>query len=514
MRDIGQLIGIGFDGESAPPAVLETIRKGHAGSIVLFRRNIGTPSQVRELTDTLQHSAARAGLPPLLIAVDQEGGSVRRLSGEDYIPLPSAMAMAASGDLAAVDRLVYLAGREMAVLGINQNYAPDLDVNVNPRNPVIGVRSFGEDPGEVARFGQHYVRALAKAGILATAKHFPGHGDTSQDSHHTLPRVEHSRDRLEAVELVPFRAAIAAGLPALMTAHIVFPGLEPKGLPATLSPRILGDLVRGELGFHGLVVTDSMEMQAIDEGYGAVRGAQMAIAAGADQVLLPHQPAEQAAAYMALKVASSAGAIPPARIRAALARMRQIKGALELNVPRVLTDEDRQEARVLAREIWRKAVAVVGAMERLPIRTELAVVTFGRLGGANPAEDAESPPLHPLVQALGRQVGKRFALPPDPDPGDIAVLHRETRGLPLVVALNRADRHPTQAQALARPWTDGPVVAVAIASPYDLRRLPVGAAGLTAFDPSPEAMAALADALSGRAPISGRWPVTLETRVR
>lgn len=514
MRDIGQLISIGFEGESAPPAVLEAIRKGRAGGIILFRRNIGTPSQVRELTDTLQHAAAQAGLPPLLIAIDQEGGSVRRLAGDDYVPLPSAMAMAAAGNLAAVDRLVYLAGREMAVLGINQNYAPDLDVNVNPLNPVIGVRSFGEDPSEVARFGQHYVRALAAAGVLATAKHFPGHGDTSQDSHHTLPHVEHDRDRLEAVEFVPFRAAIAAGLPALMTAHIVFPTLDPEGLPATLSPRILGDLLRDQLDFHGLVVTDSMEMKAIADGYGVVRGAELAVKAGADQVLISHHADQQAAVYAALQSAASRGAIASGQIRAALARVRETKATLDLKAAAVLTDEDRQEARVLARTIWQRAVAVTGAAERLPLQTEVAAVTFGRPGGASPAEDADTRPLHPFVRALGTQVVKHFSLPAEPDPADIAAIHRETRGLALVVGLNRADAHPTQARALARPWTDGPVVAAALASPYDLRRLPVGTVGLTAFDPSSEAMEALAEALSGRAPIVGRWPVTLETRVR
>ncbi len=511
VREIGQLFSVGFEGFEPPLYVLEMIRRGQAGGIILFRRNIRTAQQVGELTRTLQATAEAVGVPPLLIAVDQEGGTVRRLAGPDFIPLPSQMAMAAANRLDLVERLVYLSALEMAVLGINQNYAPVLDVNVNPLNPVIGVRSFGEDPGAVARLGQTVVRALQRGGVLATGKHFPGHGDTRQDSHRTLPSVDHPRAHLESVELVPFRAAVASGIGALMTAHVVFSALEPSGLPATLSPRVLTQLARDEMNFSGLMVTDSMGMQAIAEGWGVVRGAELAVAAGADQVLLSHLTDHQAETYRALAQAFRSGHIPVTRFREALDRVRETKARIHRPTGS-LSDAERAEAAALARDIWRGAVAGIGALERLPIADSVVLVTFGDHPDVTEAEDAAETPRHPLARALGDQLARHFALARDPSPSAVADVHRASRGFPLVVALDRGLAHPAQLTVLNRTWTDGPTIALALSSPYDLRRLPVGTAGLTGFDPSPEAMEALAAVLRGDAPVAGAWPITLNPR--
>ncbi len=511
MREIGQLFSVGFEGFEPPPHVLETIRRGQAGGIILFRRNVRTAQQVGELTRTLQATAEAAGVAPLLIAVDQEGGTVRRLTGPDFIPLPSQMAMAAANRPDLVERLVYLAALEMAVLGINQNYAPVLDVNVNPLNPVIGVRSFGEDAGAVARLGQTVVRALQSGGILATGKHFPGHGDTRQDSHLTLPSVHHSRSHLESVELVPFRAAVASGIGALMTAHVTFSAFEPSGLPATLSSRVLTELARDELNFSGLMVTDSMGMQAIAEGWGVVKGAELAVAAGADQILLSHHSDHSAQTYRALKEAFRSGRIPMTRFREALDRVRETKARIG-GPAGSLSDRERAEAADLARDLRRSAVAGVGAVERLPIADSVILVSFGAHLDVTEAEDTAETTRHPLTLALGDQLAHHFSLPRDPSPTAVADVHRASRGFPLVVALDRGLAHPGQLTVLNRTWTDGPTIALALSSPYDLRRLPVGTVGLTGFDPSPDAMEALAAVLRGDAPPAGVWPITLDPR--
>lgn len=511
VREIGQLLTIGFDGLQVPPHIFEAVRRGQAGGIILFRRNIGSAQDVGEMTKALQASAAQAGLPPLFIAIDQEGGTVRRLQGPDYIAIPSEMAMAASDSPELIERLMYLAGLEMSVLGINQNYAPVLDVNVNPLNPVIGIRSFGENPVEVARLGQHYIRGLQSAGVMAVAKHFPGHGDTQQDSHKTLPSVSHARERLESVELVPFRAAVAAEVGGIMTAHVTFPAIEPSGMPATLSRSALTDLLRNELDFQGLVITDSMEMQAIQQTFGTVTGAKMAVAAGADQVLVSHHADQQHDSYLALVAAFNHGEISSSRIRDALNRVREAK--LRLQRPsRRLTDEERQEAQRLAESIWARAVAGTGALAKLPITEPAVLVSFGDQTEATEAEDKQEHLRHPLAQALGDQLLRHWTLPRDPSANEVAGVHQAARGQVLIVALDRAALHPAQLTVLNRPWTDGTSVAIALSSPYDLRRLPVDAVGLTGFDPSPEAMVPLVAVLRGQAPLTGRWPVRLDSR--
>ncbi len=509
MQEVGQLLTIGFDGTEAPPHIFEAIRRGQAGGIVLFRRNILSAQQVGELTRSLQGQAHEAGLPTLFIAIDQEGGTVRRLTGSDFIPLPSQMAMASANAPDLVERLLYLAGLEMAALGINQNYAPVLDVNVNPQNPVIGIRSFGEDPGDVARLGQHYIRGLQAAGILATAKHFPGHGDTHQDSHKTLPTVAHPRERLESVELVPFRAAVAADVSAIMTAHVVFPAIEPTGLPATLSSRVLTELIREELNFSGMVVTDSMEMQAITEKFGTAPGAQMAVQAGADQVLVSHHQDQQQGAYQALLQGLAHGQIAQARIKDALYRVREAKDRLsQANLQ--ITEAQRKEAWTLAETLWLRAVAGTGALKKLPIRDTLVLVTFGDTEATEAEDSPTKRQSHPLAEALGTQLKRHLLLPRDPSPSHVTEVHAASRGHALLVALDRAALHPSQLTVLHRTWTEGPTIALALSSPYDLRRLPVDALGLTAFDPSPEAMAALITVLRGDAPLMGRFPVSLE----
>src|SRR5512138_628761 len=229
-RDVAGLFCVGFHGKTASPEVLELVRRGVYG-VVLFARNVEDAGQVAALVAELKRAAGR----PLLVSIDQEGGRVARLrAAQGFTELPPMRALGETGDDVLAYEVGALLGRELRAVGIDQDYAPCVDVDTNPANPVIGDRSFSRDPAVVARLGAALAEGLQSAGVAACAKHFPGHGDTSQDSHHALPRLPHGMERLRAVELLPFRALAAAGVSSIMTAHVVFEPLDPR-LPATLS---------------------------------------------------------------------------------------------------------------------------------------------------------------------------------------------------------------------------------------------------------------------------------------
>lgn len=293
---VGQLFILGFDGTEPSEELQDFIRYLHPGGVVLLRRNIRNPLQLSSLIATLQ--AASPSLP-LFIAVDQEGGRVSRLDPPfTQFPSPSRLGTTGSAELAY--QMGAAIGRELRAVGINMNFAPVLDVNTNPLNPVIGDRAFGAAPDLVAKLGVSFFRGLNEQGVISVGKHFPGHGDTSLDSHETLPIVLHQKERLEAVELQPFAKAIEVGIPALMTAHVLYPSLDPW-YPATLSKAILTDLLRGELGFQGLIISDDLEMKAISDRYRAGEAALRFLEAGGDLVLICHPLERQLEAVKAVK---------------------------------------------------------------------------------------------------------------------------------------------------------------------------------------------------------------------
>ncbi|MGW6022639.1 glycoside hydrolase family 3 protein [Streptomyces sp. NPDC055099] len=276
-RDALTVLQPGFVGTSAPDWLLRRIGEGLA-SVGLFGRNIASPEQLAALTAQL-----RAERDDVLVAIDEEGGDVTRLEVRSGSSFPGNHALGAVDDTGLTRDVAAELGRRLAACGVNLNWAPSADVNSNPDNPVIGVRSFGSDPLLVARHTAAYVEGLQSAGVAACTKHFPGHGDTAVDSHHDVPRIGVDPEVLRARDLAPFRAAIAAGSRAVMSAHILVPSLDAE-YPATLSRRILTGVLREELGFDGLIVTDGMEMQAISATYGIERGSVLAIAAGADAI--------------------------------------------------------------------------------------------------------------------------------------------------------------------------------------------------------------------------------------
>lgn len=285
----GQHIMAGLPGTEIDPAFAALVRECKVGNVILFRRNVKNAAQLARLCASLRELiVSETGMEPF-IAIDQEGGVVSRFS-PDMATTPGAMALAAAGGDAPY-RAARLTAAQLRAAGVNFDLAPVLDVNSNPLNPVIGVRSFGDLPEEAAERAMGFMRGLLDGGVMACGKHFPGHGDTDTDSHIGLPRVDKSREQLEECELLPFRRAIEAGIPAIMSSHVLFPALEPEKLPATMSRRILTGLLREELGFGGVIISDCMEMDAVAKFYGTVNGAAAALKAGADIVCISHTAA-------------------------------------------------------------------------------------------------------------------------------------------------------------------------------------------------------------------------------
>jgi beta-N-acetylhexosaminidase len=321
-RQIGQLLIAGFDGHQVPIELRSLAREFGLGGVILFSRNVAEPEQVAELCfDASQLDAEM----PLWVSVDQEGGRVARLKAP-FTEWPAMATLGRSGDVALAKRFARALASELKAVGINLDYAPVLDIHTNPQNPVIGDRALSEKADEVARLGVAIVEALQSEGVAACGKHFPGHGDTHTDSHLELPLVEHTLDRLRRVELVPFKAAIQADVATIMTAHLLIPPLDEKH-PATLSKRIVAELLRGELGYDGIVLSDSLdEMRAITDEYTVPAATVLSIEAGCDGVLICRTgPDAQAAALEALIHAVESDELKRTRVEEALDRHRRVK---------------------------------------------------------------------------------------------------------------------------------------------------------------------------------------------
>ena len=331
-QDAGQFLVLAFRG-SEPP--LQLLKQYRPAGVILYPKNLeGDPGGlVRVLRQTN---------PRLLVMLDQEGGPFYTYRSPGVVRFPSAMSLGAAADPLLAERVGQAIGAQVCSLGAQVNLAPVLDVNVNPRNPIIGLRSFGADPKKVATLGLAFARGLEKAGVIPSAKHFPGHGDTTMDSHLGLPRVDKPLSELEKVELYPFREAVRAGIPLIMTAHILYPALDPEN-PATLSPAILTGLLREKMGFQGIIVTDDMAMKAIKNHYGAGEAALKAVLAGADLVLLEPDEAATAEVYRTLQAALDQGLISKERYQESQKRLAALEQRL-VGPPCPQPDRKAQEA--------------------------------------------------------------------------------------------------------------------------------------------------------------------------
>jgi len=320
-REIGQLLIGSLPGTTITPELRSLAREFQLGGITLFKRNIEAPEQVAELNHDLQ--ALASGLP-LWAAVDQEGGRVARLRAP-FTEWPPMATLGRAGDESLARRFAAALAAELKAVGISLDFAPVLDIHTNARNPIIGDRALGEDAETVARLGAAIIRGLQENGIAACGKHFPGHGDTSVDSHLALPLVEHPPDRIRRVECVPFREAVRSGVAFIMTAHILVPSLDEEK-PATLSPAVVRGMLREELDFNGVILSDDLEMKAIADTYTVPDAAIQAIAAGCDGVLVCSGGIDaQVAALEALVHAVEDKRLPFKRVEDALARNRTAK---------------------------------------------------------------------------------------------------------------------------------------------------------------------------------------------
>ena len=509
---------LSFLGFTPSAEILAALQQQPVGGITLFRaQNVQHPAQVRALTAALQRAAAAAGQPPLLLAVDQEGGTLMALAGGT--PFPGNLALGAAGDPELARRTGYALGRELAAMGLNVNYAPVCDVNLNLDNPVVGPRSFGSDPAQVAALSAAVITGLQAEGVAATAKHLPGHGDTPTDSHYGTPVVGHSAARLRAVEFRPFSAAIAAGVKLIMTGHVALPALTgDAALPATRSPAILNGLLRDQLGFGGVIISDALDMAAFTQGDDFGGAAAAAAAAGVDLLTLNSVlPAHQAVPAALLR-AAQAGQLTPAGIQAAAARVLALKTWCEQTPQPSLDVVGCAEHLALARETAARALTLVrDDAHQLPLDPaappRLAVVR-PQPADLTPADTSSYEPLAlaAALRAYAPQVDE-FVLPLNPAASDIAAVRAALLAGAydrVIVGTLNAVAHPGQGELvnalLAEPL---PVIAVALRMPHDLLAYPAAPTYVCTYSLVPPALEALAAALFGQAPFPGRLPVPL-----
>ena len=519
-QQLGQLFMVGFDGLAVNAHIARLIEQYRVGGVILFRRNIASPQQLSRLCRELQQFNARFSATPLLIALDQEGGMVMRIE-QGVTPMPSAMAFAQAGSVADCAELQGVSAAEMRALGINMMLAPVLDINNNVRNPVIGVRAFGEDPQTVTTYGLAAIRGIEAQGMIATAKHFPGHGDTAVDSHLALPVIAHDRPRLDRIELVPFRAAIAQGVAAIMTAHVFFPAVEPHpDLPATLSRAVVTGLLREELGYEGVIMTDCLEMSAIANGVGVAEGALLSLLAGNDLVLISHLEQRQVQAMETVLRAIESQQLDTALVTAACQRVQRLKQISAVRdwqqLPAQVTGLQQTTAMQLTRRVQAAALRSTGCWRpldcTLPLllitvsvqhRTEIDEVAAGGPAAGDPAagdpaagSEARSSML-PLLLAAGLDV-QEIVLPLQPSQAEIdTALARASKVAQIVVQTYNAVLSAPQQELLTRlpaslTWL------VAGRLPYDLDLLPEAQGRLAGFGCRPAALLPVVEKLIGK----------------
>lgn len=487
--DAGRLVMVDITGTSLDAATADFLRQQRIRAVCLFRKNLGTEAQVRQLTRDLRDVMG----PQALIGLDQEGGSVVRAT---FLPQPpSAMSLGAAGDEALATQVGAAVARGLRGIGINWNFAPVVDINNNPANPVIAERSFGESAETVTRLAGAWMQGSLSEGVACCIKHFPGHGDTHVDSHLDLPTVAKSRAELDALELRPFRALREAA-PSVMTAHIVYPAIDPD-YPATLSRTILGGILREELGYDGVVITDALMMKAIADRYGYARAAVLAIQAGADMILAQGSLAEQAQAIDALRQGLARGDIAPERALQAQARLDRMADRYPVRLDDY-AGAQREADDTLMRQAWARGLCALRGAQApardLPLRVLVQdeVPTDGV---------SEAGPTGEQVRALFREhTAVEFVSLPDISSLDWQALPRDGRFTVL------ASTHRARYGERARSWT--PDLHLVLWNPF--QALDVAAPTVISWGYADGALGALRDWMRGGLSASGRSPVTLD----
>lgn len=508
--DVARLLWIALEGAEID-AEADTLLRAGAGGVVLFSRNIAGVDQLRALTEELRSRAGGA----LRIAIDHEGGHVARI-GAPLTRFPSAMAMAATGSVELTQACARAAAQELAWLGIDVNLAPVLDVAADPRNPSIGVRAFGSDPDTVARFGAATVRGYRAGGVAATAKHFPGHGRTAVDPHHALPVISGGLEELRRTDLPPFRAAIEAGVELVMATHAAYEGVS-DGLPSTMSTRVMTNLLRGELGFDGLVVTDAMVMAAIADDHAVADASALAIIAGADAAM---PLVEQAAALDALEAAWADGRLSGQRLADAQRRTNQLDRRLagRAAMPADLPNDGHA---ALALEVARRSVTLRSSGDLLPLArgTSVAVIDFATRR-PSPIEESELDTgvarLGPALEQAGLRAGEvRLSGTSASFSVERSAALQAAASAEVVVLATRDAYLWAQDRQLIEELSARaqPTILVALRNPYDLEVLPGTNEAIAAYADVPVTIEALAQAIAGPGGFPGRLPMRLDAPV-
>jgi beta-N-acetylhexosaminidase len=524
---VGQLLFTTYHGSFASTdsqafaQMMHDINDLHVGGFITITHGspLGIVKDQAYPTAVLANMLQSKSKLPLLIGADYERGTAMRQ--DEGTSFPTAMALAAAGD----PRDAYIMGKitalEARAVGVQWVYAPVCDVNNNPGNPIINTRSFGENPQRVSEFVTEFIRGVQENGALATAKHFPGHGDTATDSHIDLPIIKADRDRMEHLELVPFRAAVSAGVGSIMTGHLNVPAFEPdSGIPATLSPNILGDLLRQELHFQGLVITDALDMGGITVRYAPGDAAVRAFLAGADALLMPPVPG---AAYQALLAAAKSGRIPPERLDASVLRLLKAKARLGLSQNRLVDITALNEKfgsvawQATAQEISDRGVTLLRDQQQLlpldgtkPSRALL--VSLYADPEPYPGQDLEAQLRSRFDSLTALRADTKFARAdalklPSPSEYDIVILALFVR---VSDRKGDIDVPADQIPVINQIYKSGkPVVTLGLGSPYLIERFPQADTWLSAFGISDVAQISLARALFGEIPIRGQLPVTI-----
>jgi beta-N-acetylhexosaminidase len=504
-RLAGSVIVTGFPGASATSETLAALRELGPGGVVLFDRNVSTLDGTRELVAAVRE--AIGGIAPALVCVDQEGGRVARLRFREA-GMPSMLGLGAANDEALAERAGRALAADLRGIGANVDFAPVLDLALAPRGTVIGTRALGDDPRRVGELGAALVRGVQACGVAATAKHFPGHGGTALDSHRELPVVDVPADVLRARDVAPFATAIAAGVRAVMTAHVLVPSLDAER-PASLSPRISTGLLRDELGFTGVCFTDCLQMDAIARGPGTVRGGVAALAAGADALLVSHDVTLALALRDALVAAVRAGDVPLARLEEAAGRVSALRALLARDAS--LGVDDAATCDATARDVAARAIALVHGHAVLERAHPVTVVSFeGDASDGVARSAAERPSLSfALRERRFRSESMRVPLAPDADA--LALLLDVVRAQgerSIVIVARRAHLHPQQCHAIAALIELAPhAIVVSALEPFDVPLLEGGAALLCTFGDERANVDALAAVLAGDARATGGFPV-------
>jgi beta-N-acetylhexosaminidase len=514
---------LAFRGTTVPAWVRDRLAAAPAAGFTLFRHlNVRSPAQVRRLTAGLRDATAG----PLLIAADQEGGQLLALGGgpggaQGWTPFAGPMAIGATGDADLAERVGRAIGLELRAVGVNVCYAPVLDVVTSHTNPSLGIRSFGDVPAEVARLGTAWLRGLQSAGVAGTLKHFPGKGDASVDTHHALAVIERDRPSLESRELVPFRAGIDAGARIVMSGHFAIPALTGSStLPSTLAPKVMTGLLRDELGFDGVSITDALDMRALAQDATQAVDVVAAARAGVDLLLATADRRAQRRIEAALARAAAVGLVDPAAQAASEARIAALGrwlSAFETPPLEVVGSVDHQ---ALAHELAARSLTLVRDDGTLPLRLEPGARVAAIMPAPRDLTPADTssyvmPGLAAAIRVHHPNVDD-FVTSHPPSDAEIADLIDRARDADLVVvgtiAALPGSPQARLVEALGR--TARRLVTVALRTPWDILAYPAVGTHVCTYSILPDSMAALAASLFGRPgarpAFPGRLPVSLE----